>query len=281
LAQPWESILCHAYSHIIVDESTAPEFFAGGARLIGISQDGKVEVGHLNNYFQTAVTEIPHNPRASVLSITQASENGLVYTPNEIAALTEIAHRQQLKVQMDGARFANAVAALDCTPADISWKAGVDVLCLGATKNGAVGAEAVIFFDRTLAAQFVYRRKRAGHLVSKSRFLGAQFAGWLEDGHWLELAKHANSQATLLAKKLCAIPSVRIAWPTEANEVFMVLPIRLAERLKDAGAEFFAWSPAMLPPGTSMSADETYARLVTSYLTTGDEIAEFCSIVRQ
>jgi threonine aldolase len=281
LAQPWESILCHSYSHIIIDESTAPEFFAGGARLVGISQDGKLEPHHLDNYFKNAVTEVPHNPRASVLSITQASENGLVYTPDELTALTSIAHQRRLKVQMDGARFANAVAALGCAPADVSWRAGIDVLCLGATKNGAIGAEAVIFFDRALAETFVHRRKRAGHLLSKGRFLGAQIAGWLEGGHWLELAKHANSQAALLAKELATIPAIRLAWPTQANEVFTVLPIQLADRLKAAGAEFFTWSTTMLPPTMRIGEDEIYVRMVTSYVTTDDDVTEFCSIAKK
>ncbi|HYM36296.1 MAG TPA: beta-eliminating lyase-related protein [Steroidobacteraceae bacterium] len=279
LAQPWEVILCHNHAHILNDEATAPEFFTGGARLIGISgRDGKLEPRHLSEYFKFAGKEYPHNSRATVLSMTQASENGLVYTPDEIAALSSLAKKEQLKIQMDGARFANAVAALKYSPADISWKAGVDVLCLGATKNGALACEVVLFFDKKLSEQFVYRRKRAGHLISKSRFIGAQMEAWLKDRYWLKLASHANECATKLSKELASIPRIRITWPTQANEVFVVLPIKLVERLRTAGAEFYEWPLTGLPPEISITRDEAYVRLVTSFLTTDKEISDFCAI---
>ena len=228
LAQPWELILCHNHAHIVNDEATAPEFFTGGARLIGISgADGKLEPRHLEEYFATAGKEYPHHCRAAALSVTQASEDGLVYTPAEIGALSAIAKREGLKIHMDGARFANAIAALKCSPAEISWQAGVDVLCFGATKNGALAAEAVLFFDKALAEQFVYRRKRAGHLLSKSRYIGAQFEAWLKDKHWIEMAAHANACTTRLAKELTSVPGVRITWPAQANETFVVLKKKL------------------------------------------------------
>ena len=149
LVQSWDTILCHDQAHILIDESTAPEFFTGGARLIGISRgEGKLSVEHLRHYFSVAGNDFPHNSSARALSITQASENGLLYTPEEVAALTDVAHDYGLRVHMDGARFSNAVAGLGCTPAEITWQAGVDVLCLGATKNGALAAEAVIFFKQ-------------------------------------------------------------------------------------------------------------------------------------
>jgi threonine aldolase len=281
LAQSWELILCHQHAHILNDESTAPEFFTGGARLIGISgHDGKLEPKHLTEYFRFAGKEYPHNSRAAVLSITQASENGLVYTPDDLAALTSLARKEQLRVQMDGARFANAVAALKCSPADISWKAGVDVLCLGATKNGALAAEVVLFFDKKLAEQFVHRRKRTGHLISKSRFIGAQFEAWLKDKHWIDMATHANACTAKLAKELGSIPGVRITWPAQANETFVVLKKKLVERLRAAGGEFYEWPLAALPPGFKMADDETYIRLVTSFLTKDSEVAEFCSIAK-
>jgi threonine aldolase len=279
LAQPWEIILCHNHAHILNDEATAPEFFTGGARLIGISQhDGKLEPRHLSEYFQYAGKEYPHNSRATVLSITQASENGLVYTPDEIASLSSLARNEQLKIQMDGARFANAVAALKCAPADISWKADVDVLCLGATKNGALACEVVLFFDKKLADQFVHRRKRSGHLLSKSRFIGAQMEAWLRDGYWLKLATHANDCAAKLAKELASIPGIRITWSPQANEIFVVLAKQLVERLRAAGAEFYEWPLAALPPAMKITSDEAYVRLVTSFLTTDSEIQKFCSI---
>jgi threonine aldolase len=281
LAQPWEVLLCHNHAHVLNDEATAPEFFTGGARLIGISgRDSKLKPSHLEDYFKFAGKEYPHNSRATVLSITQASEDGLVYTPDEVATLSATARSHQLKVQMDGARFANAVAALGCAPADVSWRAGVDVLCLGATKNGALAAEVVLFFDKRLAGQFVHRRKRAGHLLSKSRFIGAQMEAWLTDGLWLKLATHANDCAATLAKGLASISGVRITQPTEANEVFVLLQKKTVDRLRAAGAEFYEWPIVSLPPEFTLMESEVYIRLVTSFLTTQDQIEKFCSLAR-
>jgi len=221
MVQPWESILCHAESHIANDESTAPEFMTGGARLVPLAAGhGKLETADLENYFATAGTLVPHNSRARALSLTQSSELGMVYTPDEVAGLTQVAQTAGVRVHMDGARFANAVAAIGCSPAELSWQAGVDVLCLGATKCGALAAEAVIFFNKKLADGFIHRRKRTGHLLSKGRLFGAQFVGWLKDGHWLELAGHANAMASELAFQLQQIDGVRMAWPTQANELF-------------------------------------------------------------
>lgn len=282
LAKPWEAILCHDHSHIINDESTAPEFFSNGARLIGISgRSGKLEPLHLREYFRTAGTEYPHNARAAALSITQSSENGLVYTPKELSDLCAAARERNLRVHMDGARFANAVAAMKCTPAELSWQAGVDVLCLGATKNGAMAAEVVLCFDKSIAEEFIHRRKRSGHLLSKSRFVGAQVEAWLKDNHWLELARHANRQSAALVKQLADIPAVRLTWPADANEVFAILPKKIIERLRDAGAEFYEWPLAGLPPQIGIAETESYVRLVTSFATTDKEIEEFCAIARR
>jgi threonine aldolase len=281
LVQPWETVLCHNHAHIVNDESTAPEFFTGGARLVGISErDGKLAPSHVETYFTFAGTEYPHNCRAGALSITQVSEDGLVYTPGELSALTALARRHGLRTHMDGARFANAVAALKCRPAEISSRAGIDVLCLGATKNGALAAEAVLFFDRGLADQFAFRRKRSGHLLSKSRFVGAQMEAWLKDGLWLTLAERANRSAALLAEELAGIPGVRITWPAQANEVFVVVPKPIVARLRAAGAEFYEW-PVAGAPATVAMGDDAYIRLVTSFLTTDREVHDFCAIVRQ
>jgi threonine aldolase len=278
LVDPWHSILCHAKAHIIRDESTAPELFTGGARLVPISGgDGKLEARHLDRYFRISDAHVPHNSIPRALSITQAAENGLVYTPEEIASITTAAHGHGLSVHMDGARFANAVAALGCPPADISWKAGVDVLCLGATKNGALAAEAVIFFRKGLAEEFIYRRKRGGHLLSKGRLFGAQFLAWLQDGHWLELAGHANAQATRLSRALTSIPGIRLAWPVQANELFVILPEILVHQLLAAGAEFYEWDRASLPADTILEAQETLIRLVTSFATRDQDVERFCA----
>jgi threonine aldolase len=282
LVQPWNTILCHNESHVMLDELTAPEFFTGGARPVGMSQGaGKLEPKHVDGHLRHAGHEPPHNAIATALSVTQSSENGLVYTSAELEALCASAHRHGLQVHMDGARFANAVASLGCAPADISWRAGVDVLSLGATKNGALGAEAVIFFKNNrpqAAEQFIWRRKRAGHLISKSRFIAAQFVAWLKDDHWLQLARHANHHAALLAKSLTAIADVTVVWPTDANEVFAVLPRSAVAKLRAAGAVFYDWSSGGLPPGTLLRTDQVFVRLVTSFATTEREIAAFCSL---
>ena len=281
LVQPWETILCHHHAHILLDESTAPEFFSGGARLIPIShQAGKLEVRHLEQFFQAVSPEIPHTPGARALSITQTNEAGLLYTPGETAALCALAHDHGLHVHMDGARFANAVAALGCSPAAISWKAGVDVLTLGATKCGALAAEAVIFFNRDLAASFIHRRKRSGHLVSKGRLFGAQFVGWLKDNHWLDLAGHANGQAQQLAETLASFSLVQQVWPCQTNEIFVIISGQLAERLRTAGAEFYQWPVNALPAGVSLNDNDVFVRLVTSFATSDEHISEFCDLIR-
>ena len=281
LATPWQSILCHAESHIINDESTAPEFMTGGARLIPLAAGhGKLETADLERYFQQAGTLVPHNPQAAALSLTQSSELGLVYTPDEIAALTQVAQAHNVRVHMDGARFANAVAAIGSSPAELSWRAGVDVLCLGATKCGALAAEAVIFFNHKLADSFIHRRKRTGHLLSKGRLFGAQFMGWLNDNHWLDLARHANSMATTLAEALQTLPGVRMAWPTQANELFAILPRPLHERLSAAGAHYYEWPATGLAEHDALAADEVLVRLVTSFETRPEQIAEFLQAAR-
>lgn len=276
LAQPWQTILCHAGSHILIDESTAPEFFTGGARLVPISGgDGKLSAGHLKDYFATARTDVPHNALASVLSFAQASETGLLYSPQEIGAMSEVCKSGGLAMHMDGARFANALVAQNCTPAELTWKSGVDALCLGATKCGALCAEAVVFFNKDHAAGFEQRRKRSGHLVSKGRLFGAQFAGWLRGDHWLDLARHSNSQAALLSDSLQAFDDVRIAWPVQSNQIFAALPRELASQLRKAGAEFYDWYPQSVPNGFKLAADDVLVRLVTSFLTTEEHRQEF------
>ena len=277
MVQPWESILCHDSAHIILDESTAPEMFTGGARMVPISKgEGKINPVQLNQYVQKTGTDYPHNVRPAALSITQASESGLVYTPTEVAALSVAAKASGLSFHMDGARFANAVASQQCTPAELSWKAGVDVLCLGATKCGALSAEVVIFFNKDLAHTFTHRRKRAGHLLSKGRLFGAQMVGWLQDDHWLELAQHANNQAAKLAKAIASIDGLTLAWPVESNELFVIMPKGLAEYLQAAGAEFYDWYESTLPANITLGEDEMFARLVTSFVSQDSQREAFC-----
>ena len=281
MVKPWESVLCHDSAHIILDESTAPELFTGGARMRSISQgEGKMSPKHLQDYLQTIGTDYPHNVRAAALSITQASESGLIYTPGQVSALSRMAKDNGLSVHMDGARFANAVASQQCTPAELSWKAGVDVLCLGATKCGALCAEVVIFFNKELADTFTHRRKRGGHLLSKGRLFGAQMVGWLKDDHWLDLAQHANTQATQLAKKIATFGCLQLVWPVESNELFVIMPKGLAEHLQAAGAEFYDWYVDTLPPNITINENEIFARLVTSFITQDAQCEDFCELIR-
>lgn len=237
------AIYCHEESHIQVDECNAPEAFTGGAKMLGLAgADGKLTPEALTRALGLGWRGSQHNPQPSALSLTQATEAGTIYSPSEIAALGKIAHDGGLHVHMDGARFANAVVSSNASAADLTWKAGVDVLSFGATKNGALAAEAVVFFKPELAESFLFRRKRAGHLFSKMRFLSAQLAAMLDDDLWLRLARHANARARQLADGFAAIPGVRIAYPVQANEVFAVLPEKIRAGLAADGALFHTWS---------------------------------------
>jgi len=276
MSSPWQIILCHAQAHIINDELTAPEFFSGGARLIGL--DGgreKLSLATLTEYLSRGSAHPPHNAEPAVLSLTQVTESGQVYSIEELTALCAVAHQHGLTVHMDGARFANAVASQGCHPAAMSWQAGIDVLSLGATKNGALGAEAIVFFNRSLAANLVPLRKRSGHLVSKGRWLGAQFSAWLSNGHWLDLAGHANRMATQLEQGLLACPASRVIWPVAANEVFAILPRPLIAQLRAVGAVFYEWPRHFVPSHFNLSSDDEVVRLVTSFRTSAEEVSTF------
>ncbi len=278
---PWGAVLCHAESHINTDECGAPEFFGGGLKLIGLAGEGcKLSPETLRAAIEKYSGHRPHQVNAAALSLTQASEAGTIYRPHEIAALSEIAHAHGLKVHMDGARFANAVARLNASPAEATWKAGVDVLSFGATKGGAMAAEAIVFFDPKRAAAMPERRKRGGHLVSKHRFLAAQFEAFLAADRWLALARHANAMADLLAERLRAA-GVEIAWPVEANLVFALLPRALDEKLRAAGATYYVRHSDSLPESVKIGADRILARLVTSFATKAAEVEKFAALVKK
>jgi len=280
LSPPWGAVLCHAESHIVIDECGAPEFFGGGLKLIELAgEGGKIAVATLEERLARGPWGGPHHVTAAVLSLTQATEAGTIYRVDDIRALADVAHQHGLAVHMDGARFANALVRMNASPADVTWKAGVDVLSLGATKAGALAAEAVIFFDPARAQHMHERRKRGGHLVSKHRFLAAQFAAFLADGLWLDLARHANSMADRLAADLTALGLVPV-WPVEANEVFVRLPRRTDARLRAAGAAYYEWGTQSLPAGTAVTADAVLVRLVTSFATTEADIARFVTVAR-
>jgi threonine aldolase len=273
---PWGVVFCHAQSHIATDECGAPEFFGGGLKLVGLpGHDGKIAAGTFREALAGYGGHAPHQMVASALSLTQASESGTIYRTDEIAALSEMAHARGLAVHMDGARFANALVRLNTTPAQLTWQSGVDILSFGATKGGALAAEAVVVFELGRAAYFAERRKRAGQLLSKHRFIAAQLAAYLEGNRWLALARHANGMADRLARQLAAIGFVPV-WPVEANLVFVALPAALDGRLKAAGASYYARSHA----GLDLPAGHILARLVASFSTGDDDVARFVNICR-
>ena len=225
MTPPFGAVYCHEEAHINVDECGAPELFTGGAKLVGLKgAAGKLTPDALDSSLAGAGIGVVHRVQPAALSLSQATEAGTVYTPAEVAALAEVANRAGLAVHMDGARFANAVARLGCTPAEMTWKAGVDVLSLGGTKGGCFAAEAVVVFNPALADDLGFLRKRGGHLLSKMRFVSAQMEAWLASGLWLRLARHANAMADRLAAGLAAVPGAEIAFPVEANELFVRLP---------------------------------------------------------
>ncbi len=278
--RPGGVVFCNRGAHIMVDECNAVEFFSGGAKLVGLpGPAGKVEPAALS----AAIAEVPadfvHHGQPMALSLSQTTELGAVYRPEEIAALAALAQSAGMKVHVDGARFANAVAALGVSPAEVTWRAGVDVLSFGGSKNGCFSAEAVVFFSPPDAAQFPYIRKRAGHLTSKSRFIAAQFAAYLENGRWLELAANANAMARRLAPGLRASKSARLKDDPEANELFPILKRSAAARLKEAGAQFSEWSVDGLAPADRPQPDEMLVRLVTSFRTEAAEVDRFLALL--
>jgi len=240
MVPPWGAVYCHEESHVQTDECGAPEFYAGGAKLIGLP-GADAKLGPAAVEARMIEQGVVHHAQPAAISISQATEAGTLYTLAEVGALGALARRYGLALHMDGARFANAVAALGCSPAEITWRAGVDVLSFGATKNGALAAEAVIFFDPEKAADFAFRQKRGGHLFSKMRFLSAQLDAYLADGLWLRNAMHANRVAARLAEDLAQIAGACLRYPTQANEVFVELPERAIRALAEAGFGFYRW----------------------------------------
>lgn len=277
---PWGAVLCHEEAHILTDECGAPEFFGGGIRLTGLAGvGGKVAPETLARSLDTGVWGGPHHVVPAALSLSQATEAGTIYRPAELQALADIAHARGMRVHVDGARLGNALARMNVTPAEATWRSGVDVLSFGATKAGALAAEAVVFFDPALAAGMAERRKRGGQLVSKHRFVAAQFEAYLANGCWRDLCGHANSMADRLADGLAAagLPPV---WPVEANEVFAILPEEADRRLSAAGAAYYRRTSTSLPPDREVGPGEVLARLVTSFATTEAEVERFVATAR-
>jgi threonine aldolase len=271
LTPPWGVIYCHEEAHIAVDECGAPEFYTGGAKLRTLpGADAKISAAQLAALLPGG-QGVVHHAQPAVISLTQATEAGTCYRPAQVSAIAEVARRHGLRLHMDGARFANALSFLAVSPAEMTWRAGVDVLTFGVSKNGALAAEVVILFDKRLATEFTFRRKRAGHLISKGRLLCAQLDAYLRDGLWLKLARHANAMAQQLSQGLSQLPGVRLVHPTEANEVFVQLPEPVIQALSAAGFQFYRW------------ADDrsTTLRLVATFNTQPSEVAALIGLVRQ
>jgi threonine aldolase len=238
LTRSYHSVLCHETAHVETDECGAPEFFSNGTKVLTMSgPGGKVTPAGIRHLVEKRADI--HYPKPKVVSVTQATEQGTLYSSEELRAVGAEARALGLKVHMDGARFANAVAALGCEPADVTWRAGVDVLCFGGTKNGMAVGEAVVFFDRALSEEFAFRCKQAGQLASKMRFLAAPFVGLLRDGAWIRRAGHANAMARLLHGRLAALPGVAVAREPEANSVFVHLPPGVGDALRARGWRFY------------------------------------------
>ena len=267
--QPYHAIFAHTAAHIEADECGAPEFFTGGAKIVHVAGDhGKINPAALKAALARTGNSV-HGVQRGMLSLTNVTEAGTVYTPDETATLAALARAQSIPVHLDGARFAGAVVATGAHPADLTWRAGVDVLSFGGTKNGCFGVEAVVMFNPAKAWEFELRRKRAGHLFSKHRYLSAQMEGYLADGAWLSRAKHANDMAQHLATGLAA-KGVTLLHPVDGNMIFAQWPAGTSQRLRAAGAAFY-----------DMPASEGFeaARLVASWSTTREDVEGFLGVM--
>lgn len=274
---PWGSVFCHRNAHILNDESGAPEFFGNGLRLVPVDgAEGRFTADALERTIRATEGHGVHSYQASAVSLTQATESGTVYRPGEIASICEAAGRRGLAVHLDGARFGNAVAALGCHPADVTWRAGIQLLSFGASKNGCLSAEAlVLFHDRLQAGRGLdpeslreraeRLRKRSGHLLCKMRYVSAQLLAYIENGRWLELAAHANAQAARFAEAVSRHGEASLEYPTEANEVFVRWSAEGFRRLEEAGIQFLTW------PGR-----DDLARFVFSHCTLPEETEALC-----
>lgn len=271
LTPPHGAILCHAQSHIAENECGAPEFYAHGAKLLGLpGDDGKLTVEAITTALDAIPRDFVHTHQPACVSLSQPTELGTLYSVAEIAAIGSLCRDRGLKLHMDGARFGNAVAACNATPAQMTWQAGVDVLSFGASKGGTLGAEAVVFFHPSDTRDFEYRRKKGGHLMSKMRFVSAQLEAYIQDGLWLEACARANTLAAQLADGLRAIDSIRIDVPVQTNMVFADMPVAMSQRLRQAGAVFYDWKPP--------ANGRVLTRLATSFATPQDDVARFLEI---
>ena len=267
LSPAFGKIFCNELSHINTDECGAPEFFSGGAKLVTMtSDDGKINAKDLSQNIRG--TGIVHLSQPAAVSITQACETGTIYQLEEIKSIAATAHEHGLKVHMDGARFANAIVSLDVSPAEMTWKSGIDILSFGGTKNGCLTAEAVVFFKPELVGNFPYLHKRSGQLLSKMRFVSAQLEAYISNDVWLRNARNANNMAKLLSEGLAKFPDIKLAYTTQSNEVFVHLPSSTINLLN--------------AKGYNVSEDELdgkSVRFVTAWNTVSDDIEKLISTI--
>ncbi|OUS20584.1 low specificity L-threonine aldolase [Rhodobacterales bacterium 59_46_T64] len=277
LAEPWQTVFCSSVAHIHEDECNAPEFYMGGAKLTLVGQSDKMSANELRAAVATEETRGVHGPQRGPVSITQVTERGTLYSLDEIRALCDVAKDYALPVHLDGARFANALVALGCTPAEMTWKAGVDAVSFGGTKNGLMGVEAVIFFDPAKAWEFELRRKRGAHLFSKHRYLSLQMQAYLTDDLWLTSARQTNENAAYLVAGLRDIDGVTFVHEPQANMVFCAFSRAAHQRLHDAGAAYYVWSGSL----EGEDPDEALeARLVCDWALERSQIDAFLDILR-
>ncbi len=271
LAPVYGAIYAHEAAHITVDECNAPEFYTGGARVFAVpGNDGKIVAADLERVLANATPHGHHNAQPAAASLSQATEVGTVYSLDEVAAISAVCKRHGIALHVDGARIANAVVHLGCSFADATWRAGVDVLSFGATKNGAMAAEAVVFFDPDMAVRMPFLRKRAGHLFSKMRFLSAQLEAYVANDVWRRNAAHANAAAARLAAGIGDVPGVALEHPLQSNEIFIRMPAQVIEGLRADGFLFHPWGD----PANHVS------RLVTSFATANADVDRFVARAR-
>ncbi|WP_342077216.1 beta-eliminating lyase-related protein [Yoonia sp. SS1-5] len=276
MSQPWQTIFCSDVAHIHEDECNAPEFYTGAKLTLVPSADGKMDPADLRTKILAEENRGVHGPQRGPLSLTQVTEKGTLYTLDEMKALTDVAQAFGMQTHLDGARFANALVALDCSPAELTWKAGIDAVSFGGTKNGALGVEACVIFDPALAWEFELRRKRGGHLLSKHRYLSAQMQAYLADGLWLTLARSANDRCAQLARGLRGHNAVEILFPPQANIIFFQMARREHKRMLDGGAVYYVMNG---DPATGDPDAPLIGRLVTDWSMTAEGVSQFLDLL--
>lgn len=277
MSQPWQTIFCADCSHVHEDECNAPEFFSQAKLTLVPTTDGKMSAEALRAKYEGEETRGVHGPQRGPLTITQVTEKGTLYSLDEIAELAATADGYGQRTHLDGARFANALVALDCSPAEMTWKAGIDTVSFGGTKNGALGVEACVIFDPELAWEFELRRKRGGHLLSKHRYLSAQMQAYLADGLWLDMARSANGRCAQLAEGLQGHNAVQMLYQPQANIIFFQMPRAEHKRMLDAGAVYYVMSgnPDQGDPDELLTG-----RLVTDWSMTKEGVTQFLDLLR-